>query len=75
MKRTSRTESMKQQIIAAAYEAQQAFWAEVAKQFPQADSSDINPLFQKNFDEHCETIVQHWVDYNIMRGGNHEVQS
>lgn len=52
-------------IEIAAQAAQDAFWAEIVKQYPTATSGDFPPDAQMEFDEACTDAVQTWTHYNL----------
>lgn len=41
------------------------FWKKIAEHFPEADSGDIDPLANFQFEEEARKIVESWVHYNI----------
>lgn len=45
--------------------AQEAFWAEIAKQYPTATSGDFPPDATMEFDEACTLAVKTWTHYNV----------
>lgn len=62
-------QGLREQILHASIQAQEAFWAEITKQFPQATTGDIAGDVGIPFDEACNAIVSHWVDLNVMNKG------
>lgn len=55
----------KTRIHHAIVKAQEAFWAEIAKAFPEAQSGDMSPETQCDFDAACASAVEDWVDANV----------
>ncbi len=57
-------QDIKNQVEEVAEKAQQAFWAEVAKNFPEISTGDmpIQAVFQ--FNQQCEEAVAIWVKSN-----------
>lgn len=48
----------------AVQEAKMAFWASVAKSFPEAETGDLDPIVSSRFDEACSDAVFNWVWFN-----------
>jgi hypothetical protein len=46
-------------------EAQEAFWAVIAKKYPKAESGDFMPDASMDFDSACEKAVEHWLAMNL----------
>jgi hypothetical protein len=55
---------IQQRIEQAMEKAQEAFWAEVVKVFPEAKSGDFDPVAAHDFDLYCRAAIKHWVDWN-----------
>lgn len=51
-------------IQAATELAQQAFWAELVRHFPEITTGDFPPLALFAFNDACLSAVQTWVSYN-----------
>lgn len=49
---------------AAATKAQDAFWAEIAKSFPEIKTGDFTPDQQLAFDKAIRAAVNQWVENN-----------
>jgi len=45
--------------------AEQAFWAEVAKSFPEAKSGDLDPMAVTRFSKAAQEAVRAWVEWNV----------
>lgn len=45
-------------------EAEEAFWAVVAKNFPECQTGDLDPISSFNFDIECSKVVTEWVFAN-----------
>jgi hypothetical protein len=45
--------------------ASDAFWAEVAKRFPEAKSGDFPPEMLVQLDEIMEKSIRVWLDFNV----------
>ena len=55
---------IEQRIKEASEKAQEAFWNEIVKAFPEAKYGDIAPELIIAFDEMCEKVITHWVNTN-----------
>ena len=44
-----------------------AFWAEVAKHFPEAESGDLDPHSVFYFDEMADDLIEEWTASNLPR--------
>lgn len=55
----------KKKISDATHDALQAFWAEIAKTFPQVPSGDLDPMTVVMFDEHAFDVVLQWLANNL----------
>ena len=56
--------AMKEKIESVAEEAQLAFWAVVADNFPECKSGDLDPMFSSLFSISCTDVVEEWVKTN-----------
>lgn len=56
---------MQGRITAAATKAMAAFWASVAKDFPEAESGDFSPEATMSFEAACFTAVDRWAHDNV----------
>jgi hypothetical protein len=52
-------------IKSAVREGEDAFWAAVAKEFPEATSGDLDPGMVMSLTQTMERVIRAWVDYNI----------
>jgi hypothetical protein len=41
------------------------FWRVIAESFPEADSGDIDPLSNFQFNQEAEKIVSEWFNWNV----------
>jgi hypothetical protein len=57
--------TLAERIAQTAEAAQEAFWAEVAKNFPEAVTGDFDPMALHHFDERCKNAVKLWVMWNV----------
>ena len=48
--------------------ADDAFWAVIAKSFPEAKSGDFDPMATKKWDDACEEAVNQWLHLNVQKG-------
>jgi hypothetical protein len=61
---------MEERITNALENARLAFWAEVAKSFPETDTGDFPPDAQLAFDEATDRAVRSWVRWNVPEADN-----
>lgn len=59
--------TIKERIIEAREDAVFAFWAEVAKHFPEATGGDLDPHSVFYFDEIADDLIEEWTASNITR--------
>jgi hypothetical protein len=57
--------TLEQRKLNARNNAQQAFWTEFARHFPEAASGDFPPDATFAFDTASEQATQTWLDYNM----------
>ncbi len=55
---------MKEKVEEVTEQAQMAFWAEVAKSFPEVTTGDLAPDVSYIFGEACKTAIEKWVESN-----------
>lgn len=48
--------------------AQEAFWAVVAREYPDVKSGDLDPMQTHLFDQACKDMVESWVRLNSYTG-------
>lgn len=53
-----------ERINEVASDAQDAFWAVVAKRFPECQTGDLDPIESSNFDVACVDVITTWVKTN-----------
>lgn len=51
-------------LTTAVYEAEEAFWAEIAAHFPEIKTGDLCPFESFNFSQAAHKAVNSWVDTN-----------
>ncbi len=56
-------------IKAAVESGESAFWAAVAKEFPEAESGDFDPGMVMSLTQTMERAVGAWVEYNVTSEG------
>jgi hypothetical protein len=44
--------------------AEEAFWREVADQFPEIKTGDLNPYSATLFSLECERVIKEWIETN-----------
>lgn len=54
-----------ERIKSATRKAEDAFWAAVAGEFPEATSGDLDPGAAVSLTQAMERAVRAWVDYNV----------
>ena len=54
-------------IPGTAEKAQSAFWEVVAKAFPEAKTSDLDPGAEVAFEDACTKVVRSWTMWNVPR--------
>lgn len=59
--------TIKERIIEAREDAIFAFWAEVAKHFPEATSGDLDVFSVFRFDEEANKVIEEWTASNLPR--------
>ena len=59
-----------ERIRSAARKGEDAFWAAVAKEFPEATSGDLDPGLAVSLMQTMERAIRAWVDYNITPESN-----
>lgn len=52
--------------------AQEAFWAVVAREYPDIKSGDLDPMKSHLFDQACKDMVESWVRLNTYTGNAYE---
>lgn len=60
-------ETIESRTEKALYEANDAFWAVIAKAFPECKSGDFAPIPTLRFDEAQKAAVETWLDSNLPR--------
>ena len=55
-------------IRSAAFEAELVFWREVARQFPEVTSGDLDPLSSYQFELAIEKVISTWLEWNLPPG-------
>jgi len=55
---------MKEKIETVSEGAQMAFWAEVAKSYPEVTTGDLAPDVCFVFGEACNTAIEKWLESN-----------
>jgi hypothetical protein len=61
-------EITEQRITGAVRDAEDAFWAVVAEQFPEAESGDLAPDAALSLTRAMEKAVRAWIDANVTSG-------
>jgi len=46
-------------------EAELAFWAKVAEQYPTATTGDLDPLMVSYLSDIMDKAVRQWIEYNV----------
>ncbi len=57
--------SNEQRIEQALVKAEEAFWAAVAAQFPEAKTGDVGPWATMKLTNTMERAIREWVDENV----------
>jgi hypothetical protein len=52
-------------VKSALQSAEDAFWAAVAQEFPEATSGDLDPGMAVSLKQTMERAIRAWLDYNI----------
>jgi hypothetical protein len=63
--KTDPKQVLKYRMMVARHDAIFAFWAEVAKHFPDATGGDLDPHSVFYFDEMADELIEEWTATNI----------
>lgn len=57
-------EAYEQMIDRIASVAEESFWREVADQFPEIKTGDLEPMTSFSFSRHCKQVIAEWLATN-----------
>ena len=64
----TKTEEKDERLETAVTDAENAFWSEIAKSYPEAASGDLEPLIVHQLRETMRAAVKRWVELNAFGG-------
>jgi len=64
MRRMIESVPMNEKIKRAARDAENQFWAEIVRHFPEVTTGDLDPLTTHNFEQSCKEVVKAWLRSN-----------